>query len=82
MSLVAEHEYAEVVESFMEIAKEHGGPFSVEPVTRDENPHIGVWLKDGTDIPALAIFGDDLGNWTMVRASDGMVAQYLSDEVL
>ncbi len=42
---------------------------------------VGVWLTDGTDVPALAIFADALGNWTMLRASDLAVVQYLADEV-
>lgn len=49
-----------------------------------QNKSIGVWLRDGSDIPALAIAMDILGNWIVVRAdvSPVVVTQYFSTEVL
>ena len=51
------------------------------PITRRQNPDIGVWLKDGRDIAALAIFKDELDNWTLLT-EDGCVLQFLHNEVL
>jgi hypothetical protein len=49
-----------------------------------QNKSIGVWLRDGSDVPALAIAMDILGNWIVVRAdvSPVVVTQYFSTEVL
>lgn len=52
-----------------------------KPITRRANSVIGVWLKDGRDIPALAIYEDDLGNWVMLN-ENGKVHQYTHDEVV
>lgn len=73
-------EERQAVDAFMEIAKLNG-PFLLEPISLDENPHLGVWLADGRDIPCLALFCCDLGNWSVLRKSDLGVMQYLADEV-
>ena len=49
--------------------------------TVETHPGIGVWLKDGTDVPALAIAQDELGNWSMVRRDGWAVVQYFANEV-
>lgn len=45
------------------------------------HPGIGVWLLDGTDVPALAIAQDELGNWAMIQRDGWATVQYLADEV-
>ncbi len=67
-----------LIEEFCKAARANGH----YPITCQQLPHIGVWLKDGTDIPALAIYEDDLGNWVMLSAKDNHVRQYLHNEVL
>lgn len=67
----------ELVEQFVETAHAN----DLVPVTLDQNPRIGVFLRDGTDVPALAVADDGMGNWTVLRESDRKVVQYLWDEV-
>ncbi len=49
--------------------------------TVEDAPGIGVWLLDGSDVPALAIAMDELGNWAMVRRDGWATVQYFADEV-
>jgi hypothetical protein len=51
-----------------------------EPTTVDEQPHCGVWLRGGVDVPCAAVAEDSLGNWTVLTA-DGRTLQYLHSEV-
>jgi hypothetical protein len=70
---------ARAVQEFVETAKAN----NLEGIrTRDQIPNIGVWLKDGTDVPALAVAEDGFGNWTVLRASDLKVVQYLRSDIL
>lgn len=50
-------------------------------LTVEDRPSIGVWLLDGTDVPALAIAMDELGNWSLVRRDGWATVQYFADEV-
>jgi hypothetical protein len=51
-------------------------------MTRAEvSPGVGLWLKDGTDIPCRVVARDTLGNYSVVT-EDGAVRQYLGSEVL
>ncbi len=67
-----------VVAGFVEAAKANGMTCIR---TVETHPGIGVWLKDGTDVEALAIAQDELGNWSLVRRDGWAVVQYFADEV-
>jgi hypothetical protein len=67
-----------LVASFVETAQEN---HMTGIKTVEDLPGIGVWLTDGTDVPALAIAMDELGNWTLIRRDGWAVVQYFSDEV-
>lgn len=46
------------------------------------DPGVGLWLRDGRDIPCLVAAEDDLGNWTVLTDEPTpRVVQYLGDEV-
>lgn len=66
--------------SFIETASLNGHDDDV--VTNYKNPSCGVFLKDGRDIPCLALYEDELGGWVCLCKADGMVRQYTADEVL
>ena len=67
-----------VVAGFVEAAHANG----MECIrTVATHPGIGVWLADGTDVPALAIAMDELGNYSMVMREGWATVQYLADEV-
>jgi hypothetical protein len=46
------------------------------------NPLVdcGVWLKDGGDLPCIAVAMDVLGNWTVLTYQN-VVRQYFKSEV-
>lgn len=80
-----ETEIQEVVADFIRTAEVNGlANLKVQDPgeKRDAlHPGKGIWLKDGTDIPCRVVARDDLGNWCVVT-EDGMVRQYLNDEVM
>lgn len=80
-----EFEIQGVVAAFIQTAEVNGlKDLSVQDpnAKRDaSHPGKGVWLKNGTDIPCRVVARDELGNWCVVT-EDGMVRQYLANEVL
>ena len=75
------------VRNFLKVAA-FAGPFTLEPTTLDENPCLGLWLKTGENRVALALFCDELGNWTILEKHVGQpnaiptVRQFFADEVV
>lgn len=77
-------ERAEALDNFIAAAVSNG-LFNVRvqgSTPRDRfHPGVGIWLKDGSDIPCMAVVEDEeLGNWSCLTES-GQVRQYLFDEV-
>lgn len=70
---------AEPLAAFVETAK--ADPDFETVVTCFEVPTCGVWLRDGRDIPCLAVAHDpEMNSWTVLTAS-GYVLQFLDGEV-
>lgn len=61
-----------------------GQPRIVAPATNTapavERPGVGLWLREGGDLPCLVVACDELGNWIVLN-EDGYVQQYLGNEV-
>lgn len=81
-------ELSEVVDSFVRTAEANGltGVRTQLDHPQRSNPQpgvamgIGLFLRDGTDLPCLAVATDELGNWSVVTLA-GYVRQYLATEV-
>jgi hypothetical protein len=48
--------------------------------TVEQNPHCGVWLRDGRDVPCLAVAHCSLGHFSVLTRA-GLVLQYFHSEV-
>jgi hypothetical protein len=67
------------IDDFVETAKANDAK---EIFTVAKTPNCGVYLKDGTDIPCLALYQDDLDHWVTLSKEDRMVRQYFYSEIL
>lgn len=64
---------------FIEVAvSENDGPLWVGDCL--QNPTLGVFLRDGTDVPCLCAYETELGNW-IVLTRDNRVLTFLASEV-
>jgi hypothetical protein len=68
----------EAMEQFVAVAETNNFDMIT---TVEQVPTCGVWLKDGTDIPCLAVAHDEgIGAWTICDM-EGRVRQYLANEI-